>query len=108
MDKAAIERMAEAAHDLRCQLAVRDGERPAFIPDTWENRPPFLKDRDRAIVSLVAEKATEAAQARLDEIRQAITTFFIVNGGSAAYSMQAARDLAEGIRQILDRKPLGK
>ena len=40
----------------------------------------------------------EAAEAELAEVRQTITTFLKVRGGG-----QGAQDLAEGIRQVLDR-----
>ena len=53
------------------------------------------KHRDRA----------DSADARLAEIRQVIKTYFVVHGNSTSASLTHARDLAEGIRQILDRKP---
>lgn len=60
----------------------------------WAMRE-FLLQRSRA----------EAAEAKLDEIRSTITTYFQVHGNSTAASLTKARDLAEGIRQILDREP---
>ena len=42
----------------------------------------------------------EAAEAKLAEIDQMMRTFFIVRTAGC----KASRDLAEGIRQILDRK----
>ena len=50
-------------------------------------------------------RQSEAAEARLAEIRQVIKTYFVVHGNSTSASLTHARDLAEGIRQILDRKP---
>lgn len=49
----------------------------------------------------------EAAEAQLAEVREVIGTFFVVHGNNTAASMTGARDLAEGIRQVLDRVPLG-
>lgn len=48
----------------------------------------------------------EAAEAQLAEIRTVISTYFTVHGNSAGGSLQSARDLAEGIRQVLDRAAL--
>jgi hypothetical protein len=49
----------------------------------------------------------EAAEAQLAEVREVIKTFFTVYGNNTAASLTGARDLAEGIRQVLDRVPLG-
>ncbi len=49
----------------------------------------------------------EAAEARLAEVREIIGTYFTVHGNNTAASLAKARDLAEGIRQVLDRVPLG-
>lgn len=46
----------------------------------------------------------ETAEAKLAEIREMARTYFVVHGNSNAASLVHARDLAEGIRQILDRK----
>ena len=46
----------------------------------------------------------QAAEAKLAEIRQAIATYFTVHGNSAGASLTLARDLGEGIRQIIDRE----
>jgi len=48
-----------------------------------------------------------AAEAQLAEVREVIATFFAYHGNNTAASLTAARDLAEGIRQVLDRVPLG-
>jgi hypothetical protein len=52
------------------------------------------------------QEQAERNQARLEEIRGCIAMFFTVHGNSNAASLVKARDLAEGIRQILDREPL--
>ena len=49
----------------------------------------------------------EAAEAQLAEIREVITTYFTVHGNSTAASLTKARDLAEAVRQVLDRVPMG-
>ena len=49
----------------------------------------------------------EAAEALLAEVREVITTYFTVHGNNTSASLAAARDLAEGVRQVLDRVPLG-
>lgn len=49
----------------------------------------------------------EAAEAKLAEVREVISTYFAVHGNSTAAALQSARDLAEGTRQVLDREPLG-
>lgn len=49
----------------------------------------------------------EAAEAALAEVREVITTYFTVHGNSTAASLTKARDLAEAVRQVLDRVPLG-
>ena len=45
-----------------------------------------------------AESRAEAAEAKLAEVREIVSTFVAVRGGG-----QGAQDLAEGIRQVLDR-----
>ena len=57
-----------------------------------------LAEIQTALRLRIAEGKLAAAEARLGEIRQAVETFAAVRGG------EAAGDLAEGIRQILDRK----
>jgi hypothetical protein len=52
------------------------------------------------------QAVAERLQAREDEIRGCIAAFFVHHGNNTGASLQAARDLAEGIRQILDREPL--
>ena len=49
----------------------------------------------------------EAAEASLAEVREVITTYFTVHGNSTAASLTKARDLAEAVRQVLDRVPMG-
>jgi hypothetical protein len=48
----------------------------------------------------------EAAEAKLAEVRETIAAFFTHHGNSAAFALRSARDLAEGVRQVLDRAPL--
>lgn len=49
----------------------------------------------------------EAAEATLAEVRHVISGFFVVHGNNTAASLVHARDLAEGVRQVLDRVPPG-
>jgi hypothetical protein len=118
VDEAAIDRYAQAIHATR--EAWCDEQDPVkFISHGWDERPEHMKRLDRLFASAVAEMAVQDAylhdteiraenallRARLAEIRQVITTFFVVHGNSTAASLQSARDLAEGIRQIADRAP---
>ena len=45
----------------------------------------------------------EQAEGKLAEIRRVMAGFFAHYGNSTAVSLEKARDLAEGIRQVLDR-----
>lgn len=56
---------------------------------------------DRVLESAVAR--AEAAEARLAEVRQTVTTFLACYGHSTAASFRVAQDLAHGITQVLDR-----
>ena len=49
----------------------------------------------------------EAAEARLAEVRQTVDSFLGHYGQTSLASFKVAQDLAEGIRQVLDREPLG-
>jgi hypothetical protein len=49
----------------------------------------------------------EATEAKLAEVRQGVTTFLGHYGNTPLASFKVAQDLAEGIRQVLDREPLG-
>ena len=42
----------------------------------------------------------------LAEVREVITTYFTVHGNNTSASLTMARDLAEAVRQVLDRVPL--
>lgn len=48
----------------------------------------------------------EQAEALLAEVREVIATYFTVHGNSTSASLTMARDLAEAVRQVLDRVPL--
>jgi hypothetical protein len=52
------------------------------------------------------QERAEAAEAKLAEVRAAIGNFQAHYGHSAQPSFKVANDLAEGIRQVLDREPL--
>ena len=108
MDDTVIDVLAEEAWDLRCKLTIEARERPPGTATmAWSKREPFLRDIDRAVVRLVAAKAAAAERAQLkDEITRVMDGFFAVHGNSTAAFLRAARDLAEGIRQVLDREPL--
>ncbi len=78
-------------------------DRPGFLMHPWEERHPEQRELDMRIGAAVAQYATAAAEAALAEVRQTVATFLAVRGEHTE-----AGDLAEGIRQVLDRKPLGK
>jgi len=59
----------------------------------------YIRFRDRAGE---ATARAEAAEAKLAGIRETVSTFLTVRGGG-----QGAQDLAEGIRQVLDRDEIG-
>ena len=96
-DDAAVERYArDGIHAERMRWsAATDGK---FIPCPWDERVPRMRELDRRMAAAVAVMAVRDAVA---EVRQCITTFLAVNGPGGN-----AGDLAEGIRQILDREPL--
>lgn len=93
------ERRLEAATDdamtavIAWQKEAR--EAPWTSPSRNQVRETIRAQFDRA----------ERAEARLDEIRSTLDTYFVVHGNNTAASLTRARDLAEGIRQILDREP---
>ena len=45
----------------------------------------------------------DAAEAKLAEVRQTVTTFLAHYGNSTAASFSRAADLAHGVLQVLDR-----
>ena len=59
-----------------------------------------------AAVAAAERQRAEAAEAVIAEVREVIGTYFTVHGNNTAASLARARDLAEGIRQVLDRTPL--
>lgn len=59
-----------------------------------------------AAAPVIADGGRERADARLAEVREVISTYFAVHANSSAVYLVQARDLAEGIRQVLDRKEL--
>lgn len=67
-----------------------------ILAETGLDKP--LADMQARIRLRLAEARAEAAEARLAEAGQAITTFLAVRGEHAE-----AADLAEGLRQILGR-----
>ena len=68
MDEAALDRIAEAAWDLRCQRMAEAEDGPKFIPGTWAARPEHLKETDRSVVSLVAAEAVADAKVRNERL----------------------------------------
>ena len=60
-----------------------------------------------AVARVAVAGERERAGAKLEEINFVIDAFFAHYGNSSAGIFAAARDLAEGIRQVIDRVPLG-
>jgi hypothetical protein len=76
----------------------------------WEEREAGQQEMDMRIGAAVAaaeRERAEAAEAVVAEVREVIGTYFTIHGNNTAASLAKARDLAEGIRQVLDRVPLG-
>lgn len=61
------------------------------------------RDQVRIMLEAAAPLISGAAEATLAEVWQTVETFVKVRG-----ELAQAGDLAEGLRQIRDRKPLGK
>ena len=61
MDEATLDRLAEAAWDLRCQRMAEAEDGPKFVPGTWAARPEHLKETDRSVVSYIAAEAVKDA-----------------------------------------------
>jgi hypothetical protein len=70
-----------------------------------DERGREVDDRIYSAVAAVVRARAEQAEAQLAEVRTVISTYFTVHGNSTGGSLQSARDLAEGIRQVLDREP---
>jgi hypothetical protein len=98
MDEAAVERYAQAIHGVREDWCAGQ-ERAKFISYPWAERPEHMRALDRRMASAVADLATADLRARLDEVRQAVTTWWAVNGATGH-----PVDLVEGLLQILDRE----
>lgn len=96
------EPLGRLVHDIRlateAERATAEG-RPRFFLGSWEERSGHQRELDRRIGAAVAQYVTAAAEATLGELRQTVGTFLTVRGEHAG-----AADLAEGLRQILDRK----
>ena len=54
MDDATLDRLADAAWDLRCQRMAEAEDGPKFMPGTYAARAEDLKATDRAVVALIA------------------------------------------------------
>jgi chromosome segregation ATPase len=92
---AAFARNVEEHEQLAGQAA--QGQRDSDVLKEIRRRiPPLERQAERA----------GRAEAKLAEVRRTIAAFFTHHGNSAAFALQSARDLAEGIRQVLDRVPL--
>ena len=75
MDEATLDRIAEAAWDLRCQRMAEAEDGPKFIPGTWAARPEHLKETDRSVVSLVAAEAVADAGLANDRMKAQLFAF---------------------------------
>ena len=75
MDEATLDRIAEAAWDLRCQRMAEAEDGPKFIPGTWAARPGRLKETDRSVVSLIAAHAVADAKLRNERLEMRAAVF---------------------------------
>ena len=75
MDEATLDRLAEAAWDLRCQRMAEAEDGPKFIADTWARRPEYLKETDRSVVSFVAAEAVADAGLTNERMRVQLMAF---------------------------------
>lgn len=77
--------------------------------DQWAARTgsadwkPLSEGRVRNLLEAAAPLITDA---KLAEVRETVTTFLNHYGHSTAASFKVALDLAHGVLQVLDRKPL--
>src|SRR5580704_11657081 len=93
------EPLGRFVHDVRlaCEADRAEAEgRQKFNLPPWESRDVWQRELDMRIGHAVAG----SAEPRLAEIRQAVTTFTTVRVCGTD-----TLDLAEAVRQILDRKP---
>lgn len=121
------ESLGRIVHETRRDFEAERSElkdRPGFILQPWEERHPEQQELDMRIGSAVAARAVadakgsagmarqrvlrtrmalDAAEARLAEIRETVSTFLAYYGDSGLASLRVAGDLAHGILQVLDR-----
>lgn len=76
------------------------------IGDDGEGRLHAALVAAAPLIRAAERERAEAAEAKLAEVRETIAAFFTHHGNSAAFALRSARDLAEGVRQVLDRAPL--
>lgn len=103
------EPLGRLVHDTRLAREAEQAEaegRQRFRLGEWEERTAGQRELDMRIGEAVAAAERERTGAQMAEVREVIRTFFTVHGNNTAASLTAARDLAEGIRQVLDREPL--
>ena len=107
------EPLGRLVHEVRlaaeADRAAAEG-RQRFSLGDWGDRSEHQRELDMRIGEAIAARErdrAEAAEARLAEVREVITTYFTVHGNNTSASLVMARDLAEAVRQVLDRVPLG-
>ena len=94
-------------HDIRLAFNADLPHPRGVLP--WEDRRTRQQELDMRIGAAVAAAErgrAEAAEAVIAEVREVIGTYFTVHGNNTAASPGKARDLAEAVRQVLDRVPL--
>ena len=96
---------AERAEAERDQVAIQLQHAKAAAAGSHEGIRLWMLDCGELVAKHRAR--AEAAESTAAEIREVITTYFTVHGNNTSASLAAARDLAEGVRQVLDRVPLG-
>jgi hypothetical protein len=88
-------------HEIRLAFNAELAHPRGVLP--WEQREAGQQEMDMRIGEAVAAAARERYETREAEIRNVITGFFAHHGNSTAAYLQSARDLAEGITQVMDR-----
>jgi hypothetical protein len=99
------EPLGRLVHETRLAFNA-EKERP-FVLLPWEGRDDAQRELDMRIGAAVAAAERARAEAVIAEVREVIGTYFTVHGNNTAASLAKARDLAEAVRQVLDRTPLG-
>ena len=106
-DEAAVERYARDGIHATREAWCGEQAKNKFHPHPWAERHEHMRELDRRFAAAVAKMAAADQRERLAaELEEYAAGFFTHHGGSSAAFLEYARDIMEGVMQIVTREPL--